>query len=362
MPLTFEIIAAAGLIAAVLLGTAVYWIWQRFRPVPTQQANTPPPCRITLVPEENPNWKNEKAVLKYTEHFRAAGFQRLAAFRIPELDSQRILALIHPAEKFYACLYDSKTHPTFEVFAEFDGDNSLMGTNSTWVRDMEQRPGSVTLQIANATPAQVLEALRQHEKAPDRVSVKGDGFVAAFLKAYARNLNWKLKKGDITRDQIRLEARRDGHALTTEQIEEQYRAKRAAYVAQLQDGCRAQYRDEQKIDAAEWQRLQNRLFAVPETFELKEVINAISYAVPAALNEKQLQALQKLETSLGDDGIVFIEKIITKNIAELRLKQLGEVKEPVRAWIVVASDGEVVPVAADEDAHAPEAVEEKAAA
>src|SRR5688572_17925523 len=151
MPLTFEIIAAAGLIAAVLLSTAAYWIWQRFRPVPTQQANTPPPCRITLVAEENPDWKNEKAILKYTEHFRGIGFQRLGAFRIPELDSQRILALIHPTEKFYACLYDSRTHPTFEMFAEFDSDNSLMGTNSTWVRDVEQRPGSVTLQLANAT-------------------------------------------------------------------------------------------------------------------------------------------------------------------------------------------------------------------
>jgi hypothetical protein len=169
-----------------------------------------------------------------------------------------------------------------------------------------------------------------------------------------------MKKGDITRDQIRLEARQEGQALTTEQIDELYRAQRAAYVAQLQDACRTQFRDENNIDSTEWQRLQNRLVAVPETYDLKEVVNAVSYAVPSALNEKQLFALQRLETSLGDDGIVLINKIMSKNIGELNLKQLGEVKEPIRAWIIVAQEGEVT--AAPEEPHLPAPVEEKAAA
>lgn len=360
MIVSLEIIVAAGLVIAGVVIATMAWLWKRFKPAAVSQATTPPPCRISLVPEENPSWKGERQVARLTELFRTVGFQRLGAYRIPELDSQYVLALIHPTEKFYACIYDSKTHPVFEVFAEFGSDNSLMATNSTWVRDIEQRPGSVTLRLSNATPKEIIEALRQHEKAGDRVALTGNGFVAAFIKAYVHNLNWRLKKGDVTRDQIRLDARREGRALTNEQVEELYRARRAAYVAQLQDACRTQYRDEHKIDAAEWQRLQNRVVAVAETFELKEVVNAVSYAAPFALNEQQLHALQRLETSLGDDGIVLIEKIISKNIGGLGLKQLGQVTEPVRAWIVAAPES--VPAAADDTASDPVPMTEKIAA
>jgi hypothetical protein len=139
-----------------------------------------------------------------------------------------------------------------------------------------------------------------------------------------------------------------------------YHLKRAAYVAQLQDACRAQYRDSNNLDREEWERLHNRLVAIPETYDLKEVINAVSYATPARLNEKQLFSLQRLETSLGDDGIVLINKIITKNLGELNLRQFGEVKEPVRAWIIVADDAPAA-VEPEEPVPAPPA-EVKAAA
>jgi len=357
-----QIVTVAGaVIAAVVALIAGTWIWKSFRPSERSQASTtPPPCRINLVSDAHPAWKGEKYVARYAEHFRSLGFQTIGAYRIPELDNQRILALFHPAQKFYACVYDSKTHPTYEIFAEFASENALMGTNSNWVRDIEQRPGSILMRLSNATPAQVMEALRTHEKAADRIAVTADGFGSAFLKEYVANFNWRLKKCEISRDQIRLEARREGRVLTSEEIDELYRLKRAAYVAQLQDACRTQYRDEKDMDKADWAKLQNRLFAVPETYDLKEVINVLSYAVPSAMNETQLFTLQRLETSLGDDGIVLINKIMSRNIAELGLKQIGEIKEPVRAWIMLAQ--EPLEPASEEPSIPPPVQEQQAAA
>jgi hypothetical protein len=361
IPSDFAVIAAVVVIAGVAL-IAVSSAWKKLQPEPKHQSNTPPPCRVSLVPEEHPSWKGEKFIARYLEHFRALGFQTIGAYRIPELDSQRILALFNPTQRFYACVYDSKTHPTFEMFAEFSPDNFLMGTNGSWVRDIDQRPGYITVRAAKSTPAQVLELLRQHEKAGDRLAITADGFAPAFLKAYVQNFNWRLKRTEIGRDQIRLEARAEGRALTNDQLEELYRAKRAAYVAQLQDACRTQYRDDKGIDRREWQRLQNKLFAVPETYDLKEVINAVSYAVPAALNEKQLFALQQMETSLGDDGIMLVTRIMAKNIADLGLKQVGEVKEPVRAWIMVAGEPAAEPEKEEVVPPPPAAMPQKAAA
>ncbi len=78
------------------------------------------------------------------------------------------------------------------------------------------------------------------------------------------------------------------------------------------------------------------------------------------MNEKQLFTLQRLETSLGDDGIVLVKKMMSKNIAELGLKQIGEVTEPVRAWIMVAQ--EPAEPAPSEEPNIPPPVHEKAAA
>ncbi|MCI0353362.1 MAG: hypothetical protein L0Z53_28420 [Acidobacteriales bacterium] len=363
IPSDYLVIAGAGVVIILAL-IAGAWLWNRFQPTSSstpQARNAPPPCRIALVAEEHPHWKGEKFMTRYMEHFRALGFQLLGAYRIAELDSQRILALMHPTQKFYACVYDSKTHPTFEIFAQFASDNELMGTNSSWVRNIEQRPGCVLERMANATPAQVFEVLRTHEKAGDRIALTADGFVPAFIKAYIQNFNWRLKKCEISRDQIRMDARQQGRALTPQEIDELYYLGRAAYVSQVQDACRAQYRDEKKLAGSEWERLQNRAVAVPETYDLKEVINAISYAVPSSLKEQQMFALQRLETSLGDDGIVLINNIITKNIGELNLKQIGEVKEPVRAWIIVARDPNEK-AAEPEEVELPAPIEEKAAA
>ena len=353
---------AAAVVAIVVALIAGTWIWKSARPSKAAEelSSAPPPCRVSLLPDENPSWKGEKYVARYGEHFVSIGFHTIGAFRIPELANQRILAMFHPGQNFYACVYDSKTHPTYEIFAEFNGDHSLMGTNSTWVRDIEQRPGHITLRLANATPAQVMEAMKQHEKAADRLAVAADHFAPTFLKAYISNFNWRLKKCEISRDQIRLEARQHGQKLTSEQIDELYRLQRAAYVAQLQDACRVQFREQHKIDKLQWNQLQNRLFAVPETYDLKEVINALSYAVASRLTENQMFTLQRLETSLGDDGIVLINKIMSKNIAELGLKQIGEVSEPVRAWIMVAQ--EPVEPAASEEPNIPPPVEQQAAA
>jgi len=364
IPSDYLVIAGVGVVAIVAL-LAGAWLWKKVTPeegTTSSRASGPPPCRITLVAEEHPSWKNEKYMARYGEHFLALGFQTLAAYRIPELDNQRILALMHPTQKFYACVYDSKAHPTCEVFAQFASDNALIGSNCTWVRDIEQRPGTALVRIANATPAQIMEAVRTHEKAGDRISITADGFVPAFIKAYIQNFNWRLKKCEISRDQIRMDARLENRVLTPQQVEELYHLGRATYVAQLQDACRAQFRDDNKLDRNAWERFKERLVAVPETYDLKEVIGAVSYAMPKALNETQLFALQRLETSLGDDGIVLLNKIITKNIGELNLKQIGEVKEPMRAWIIIAQNAEELKSA---EAEAPELlppVEQKAAA
>src|SRR5207244_779028 len=144
-----------------------------------------------------------------------------------------------------------------------------------------------------ASVAEIFDAVRQHPKAAERIELKRENFVENFRKGYTRSMNWRLKKGGASREEIRRQAAADHKELTDEQFEEAYKELRASYVRRLQEGCVAQYLDEQNLVAAEWERIQDRTFAIPETLELKEVVEVISTAM--CLDDEQRHALEKVQ-------------------------------------------------------------------
>ena len=98
----------------------------------------------------------------------------------------------------------------------------------------------------------------------------------------------------------------------------------------------AQYLDEQNLVAAEWERIQDRTFAIPETLELKEVVEVISTAM--CLDDEQRHALEKVQTAFGETALNVAERILNANVGALGLRKLGEVKEPVPAVILLAPE------------------------
>jgi hypothetical protein len=333
-----------ALLALLLLGSlvccAVIWFLRavaksiQSAPAPVN----PPPCRVTLEPDSNPQWLKPGIITGYANELRALGFEEVGAFQIPELGGLKILGLIHPGEGLLSVIYDHNRAPapTFDICADFTDGSTVSATNSAAGNALDKQPGHPILWLGNVSAHEILEAVKTLSATAPRQPIHKSDFVEHFKKAYARSINWRLKKGGASRDEIRRQAEKKGQNLSDEQLEACYQSLHQTYLRQLQAGCIAQHLDDQKPPAAAWERIRSRAFAVAETMKLDEIIEIISAHVE--LNADQRQQLESLEISPGADAVAVMENILIRNLAGPGLKSIGEVTEPVHALILLASE------------------------
>lgn len=327
-----KIVGILALIAIVVVVLAIRWFLRKVRTLAADVMTVP--CRINPEPEPNPQWRHAAEIPAFAEQFRAAGFQEIGAFSIPEMGALQFLAYFHPQEQFYGCIYDHPKLPaTFDVVCKLVDDTSVTGSNTRMGEALDQRPGRVVVRLDKASVAEVFAAVRDHPAAAGpRKPATADQFLGYFRQAHTEYMNWRLGKGGTSREELRRQASQDGQEVTDEVIEETYQSMREAYVEQLKDGCVAQYLDDARVSAADWEHRQSTVLAIPETLELKEVIASLNDALE--LDDEQRHQLDQVETSFGQTGIDIMGTILERNVGSLGLKKLAEVREPVRAWIL----------------------------
>jgi hypothetical protein len=331
-----------GGILLLAIGVALLiWLAKRFfrRAMAADQII---PCRATLEPEPNPQWRSAAAVNGFINELRAIGFQDIGSFQLPELGGLLIHALWHPQEPAYAVVYDHKRmEPTMDVLCRFTDDTSVTATNTNMGRSLDTRPGAKTHWLGKASARHLFDAVRNHPHTAPPCAHTPEEFVARFQRAYAESMDWRLKKGGVSRDEIRRQAEQDGHSLTDEQFNEAYEMQREQYRRQLQEGCIAQFLDKSKMPAVEWEKIHSRAVVIPETFELKEIIEILDGATCLlSLDTEQRHQLEKLPLHFGENGIDIARKLLAENVAGLGLVKVGEVTEPVPAWILLVPDSE----------------------
>src|SRR6185295_12559624 len=161
---------------------------------------------------------------------RALGFQDSGSFNIPEMMGMQLLAFFHPGEKLYGVIYDhQKIAPTFDICCEFADESGLTGTNTKVGEAMETRPGQETIRIDQGSVKAVFDAVCQKAAGKERRPGAVDGFVAQFKRSYVKSMNWRMKKGGVSRDEIRRQAAQKGTELSEEHLEETYKTLRGAY-------------------------------------------------------------------------------------------------------------------------------------
>jgi hypothetical protein len=331
-----KIIGVLAIIVVLVLGIGAFWFIRLVRKaIKEEMENTHPPCRVNPVPEPNPQWRNAAQIERYAGELAAVGFERMDAYSIPELGGLQILSFMHPRESLYGVIYDhAKIAPTFEIGCDFEDDTGVSGTNTDMGKSLDKRPGYTILWLGNVSAAEVLNAVRAHPATAAPKPVSRDGFIAQFKKEYVRSVNWRMKKGGSSREEIKRQAQADGLELTEEQLEESYQRLRADYLRQLRDGCMSQFLDEQGLSAEEWERIRGEAFAIPETMGVKEISEIIQDVV--SLDEEQRHQLSKVEQSFGESAVEVIRRILCENIGALGLETVGEVQEPVHAIILKA--------------------------
>src|ERR1051325_3492622 len=343
-----KVIAVLVLLGSLIVAGAVFWFIRFIRRAVKDALDVPscPPCRVNPEPEPSPQWRSPALIAQYGGELRALGFEDVGAFQIPEMGGLLMLGLVHPAERLVGVVYDhKKIDPTCDICCDFEDGTGLSATNSSSGDTLDKRPGHPILWLGKNNAREVLDAVQKHSAPAPRKPIEREGFVAHFKKSYAEGMNWRLKKGGSSREEIRRHAEKKGQQLDKDQLEECYSSLRAAYVVELQAGCIAQYLDEQRTPAVEWERVRERTFAIPETLEPQEVVEAIANATD--LDDEQRYQLDKVEKVFGETALNVLDKILAQNIGALGLQKLGEVTEPVGAYILLAPAASVPAGAAD---------------
>jgi hypothetical protein len=293
------------------------------------------PARVSLLPEPNPQWHDSATINNYAAQLRALGFEDAGAFSIPEMGGLMVLGLVHPRDGLASIIYDHKNRPiSFEILEDFTDGSSVTATSSSIGSALDKRPNNPILWLGTTNAREILQAVQDHAASAPRKPIAKTEFVDRFKAGYARSVNWRLKKGGASRDEIRRHAEKKGRTLTDEQIEQSYRNLRVGYLKNLQSGCIAQFLDDQKPSANEWERIRTQTFAIAETLELNELVETISEHT--SLDAEQRHQLGKVAKNFGEDAVAVMRRILDQDIASLGLELLAEVKEPVAALILQA--------------------------
>jgi len=336
MILVLKIVAIVVIVLIVLAISAVTWFVRRVRKfIKDAQDEAPscPPCRVYPEPEANPQWRTPEQMNKYADEFRKLGFQEIGAFAVPQLQGLLMLAFVHPDERLYGVIYDHKRmEPTFDIVCDLEDGTDINGCSTKIGETLDKRPGHTVYWLGDDRVNVVLDAVLKHPQSAPRVPVSHEGFLTHFKKSYADGVNWRMRKGGASRDEIRRQIVSKGNEVNEEVVENVYKNLRSAYVAEAQRACLAQYLDEQQIPAAEWEHLQSRAFVVPEILETEELIDVLQNAQP--LDQEQRHALKQFRKS-SPSTIEAIDEILVTDVAAMGLEKLGEVHEPVHAYVLL---------------------------
>src|SRR5262249_39053838 len=152
-------------------------------------------------------WRNAPQVQKYSDDLKALGFEDAGSYRIPELDNMLFMGLIHPNERLLAAIYDhQKMSPTFDIVADFEDGTSVAASNTAMGETNAQPPGHNKYCLGDVSAQDILTAVQNPPSTSPRKLVTREEYRRHFKNSYADGMNWRMKKGGVSREEIRRRA------------------------------------------------------------------------------------------------------------------------------------------------------------
>jgi hypothetical protein len=246
-------------------------------------ANAVPPARLHLRPNDNPEWSDEEAVDCMAEPLLKLGFQDIGAYTIDEIDNTTVRAMAHRGQSMYAAVYE---HPQAGVFADlvtkYQQGPSLT-VSSTVEGDGLVRPEDrLIIRIPGAESQELYQrALSERSSNPLFAGktlrpVSREEFPTHFERAYAEEMDWRLKRGWVSPDEIRAVAARGGQNVDDTILTMTALAMRAQVNERIEEVVRERFLEQVKLPLAEWERVRDRLQIVHDRMDLSDVICLVS--------------------------------------------------------------------------------------
>lgn len=350
----FLILLGVFLLSVILVGIlAAIWLRDKIKTVVESLAQTlqgtqggVPPFRISLSPTLHPQWTQPETVQTVTSVLEALNYRRVADFEIPEMEGITLRGFWHPQEKIDAVLYD---HPQVGVFVDLaqdleTGDHLTAScapesglSQPEFARlirlslDLKSDPGSVR------TLHQELLSARG-DRSPRRTTA--EEFQQRFTEAYAREMDWRIRRGGITAAEVRQVALMSGQPEPDEVAIQQVQAIwRGGISAFVEEQATQAFLRSTSLSATEWENLRDRIYVVHEQLIAERVIEDLTEQMLADGSEEEV-AWEEARRQLHR---VFVAPLIRQGFraAQVLLPEsrrytlLGSVAEPFPADLYV---------------------------
>ena len=297
-------------------------------------------ARITLVPTAQ-SWR-QAGTAPLVEALTAIGYAEVGRYDVPEIQTMRLWAGVHPEDGSTAAVYDHGTVPPFFDLVRVYDDYATCTVTTNPIHDPANVPPDCAC-IADRTlsPASARVVLCDQPLREGVMRVGAGNFTTIFAELYARSIEHILTKNQPDAAKMRETGRRVAEAqglpapeLDDTQMDLAVELHRVSRLAALQEAILDRFADSGEIAASEWVRLRDRVVVVHDLLGREEAAEIAR----AAADRRAAQPV--IDTVLAEQlpPIDTFERITAQLPASQRLRLVGEVDHPLYAQIVVAND------------------------
>jgi len=163
---------------------------------------------IHLVPTDDTVWRSASNWRTPAEALQRLGFERSGHFTVREMHGLHLCLLAHPAESFYAAIYEHPVAgPWFEVYCPHeDGTSDTFSTSRP--TGLEPREGCVAVHLPGADATTLWTRAQAERRAGGWSATPTAGAARYFEEAYTRSMAWRKAKGLSRQEVVRAADRR----------------------------------------------------------------------------------------------------------------------------------------------------------
>lgn len=297
-------------------------------------------ARITLVPTAQP-WR-QAGTPGLVDALVAAGYVEVGRFDVPEIQTMRLWAGVHPQDGSTAAIYDHGTVPPFYDLVRVYDDYATCTVTTNPIHDPANVPPDCTC-IADRTlsPESARVVLCDQPLREGVMRVDAANFTTIFAELYARAIEHILTKNQPDAAKMRETGRRMAEAqglpapeLDDAQMDLAVELHRVSRLAALQEAILERFAGSGEVAATEWARLRDRVVVVHDLLGREEAAEIARAASDRRTSQPIIDAVLAEQLPPIDT----FERITAQLPAPQRLRLVGEVDHPLYAQIVVAND------------------------
>ncbi len=294
------------------------------------------PSSLTLVPTEKPAFAHADRVGEAITSLVDRGFTRAGAFQIQEMPGLLLCGLVHVEDRILAVVYDNQQMGVWvDVACEQTSGEEITVSNAPSGGELDSRPGTRKIFDREKKPLELLETLRAERGQGPFVEYSPDDFATRFEEAYAREMEWRIRRGGVSVDEVRRVAEGMEESFSLEQIEMAHRVQRVQDARKLYEECLEAFAKQSSMDAREWEELREEMVVLHELMTPEDVVAACESLHD--LDDDDLPLLEELERARQSAMDAF-EWFRDQLPEERRCRRLGEVSKPVVARFYVAAE------------------------